>query len=107
MNSLEYGGRFNPGEEEGDDEAEETLDELEDRIAAIESECNHVYANPDNADKLGEIFEVVSSNYEKEPKEWNDLLSGLKSALTEVDGEDVDTIAQILDNYERKAKQLA
>ena len=79
--------------------------EVEDVITAVQQECSEAINTPENSVTLNEIFDLARATYEKDPKNWDLLFEDLKSGL-EKSSDDDDEVADILDQYKRKAALL-
>lgn len=79
--------------------------EVEEVISGVQQECSEAINTPENSNTLNEIFDLARATYEKDPKNWDLLFDDLKSGLEKSSDDDED-VADILDQYKRKAVLL-
>lgn len=78
--------------------------EVEDIIATVQQECAEAINTPENGNTLNEIFDMARATYDKDAKDWDQLFENLESELAT--SFDDDEVADILDQYKRKAAAL-
>ena len=93
-------GEFGPEVEEVEDQG--TIDETLDQFR---EEFDIIYENESNGIALDSILTSAETSHEKDPKEWDQLLTNLRDELSPI--EDEDEIGQILDRYKNLAKSLS
>jgi hypothetical protein len=85
-------------------EDEERMDEgtIEERTEELRDVLSEVYDNVRNGEVLDEILTKAEANYEKDMREWDELLTQLEEEVK--NAADDDDAAQILDRYKNRAR---
>ncbi|MBX4188176.1 MAG: hypothetical protein KW793_03525 [Candidatus Doudnabacteria bacterium] len=78
---------------------------ITEQIEKIRNECSHVYAEPENGNKLDQLIKTVNESYEVDPKGFLELLKSTKQELVNAE-DDTQAIEDILRESSNKAAEL-